>query len=340
MRGSKPRILVLAAMLTGVFAARFLLACTAVYKHEEEHMKAFFKLIYKLGLRKDFTRVDRLRYIKRLGHGKHPLDDKYFFSRDAEQYPGDGDVCITDDFLGRRVALMCNPRYHFEREVIRRGFARHAVLDYMAAYARPETIVADVGANVGVYAVPLATARPDITVHAFEPNPAVAARLKGNAALNRVDNLVVHETALADAAGTADFYQFDEDVTLSSLNRHAAEVHGTPKINRVAVQTLDAIFEREAWPLSFIKIDVQGAELRVLQGAVRVLSAHRPVVLFEQEDTHFDTPEKVTQEKDSLAALMAEHHYRCFYITRYSQHLLFPVDWNLPLNGDVLALPA
>ena len=302
-------------------------------------IRLLFKLIYRLGLRRAYARIDRLHYLKRLGKGKHPADDKYFASRDPEQFVPGRLLCITEDFLGSRVAFLCDPRHHFERLIIRQGFSGHAVLDHMAAWARSGSIVIDAGANVGAYAVPLAVARQDIVVHAFEANPAVAARLAENVALNRLGNLKVHASALADARGVMDFYQFDDDISLSSLNRHAAEIHGAPDITRVPVETIDDLFAADGRRVSFVKIDVQGAELPVLRGAERLVAGHRPVVLFEHEDSHFESAGQALAEKAALEDYFGRHAYRCFYVSRYDPKLLFPVDWVRPLHGDVLALP-
>jgi FkbM family methyltransferase len=302
-------------------------------------MKRALKWLYRLGLRRDYPRVDRIRYLKRLEKGKHPLDDRYFVARDAEQFRAGAQVCIAADFMGKRVAFLCDPKNHFERLVIRQGFSGHAVLDHMAGFAAPGSAVLDVGANVGAYSVPLAAARPDLVVHAFEPNPTVVPRLERNRNLNRIANLVVHATALADAPGEASFYRFDDDVSLSSLNRHAAELHGTPLVTSVRVETVDALFARESRRVSFIKIDVQGAELGVLQGARDTIAAHRPAFLLEHEDSHFESPELAREHKAELAALLGGAGYRCFCLSRYDGRLMFQVDWNRPLHGDVLALP-
>ena len=145
--------------------------------------------------------------------------------------------------------------------------------------------------------------------------------------------------AVAESTGQADFYQFDKDISLSSLNRHAAERCGSPQVNRVQVGTIDSVFAGRSEKISFIKIDVQGAELKVLLGAREVIFADRPVILFEQEDVHFETAEIALSQKIQIANFLNAHNYKCFYITRYDHRLMFPVDWSRPLNGDVLALP-
>ena len=303
-------------------------------------MRTFFKWLYRLGLRRDHHRVDRVRYLKRLAQGKHAEDEWFFVGRDAEQFRPDGEVAIRAPYRHREVVFACDPGNHFERLIIRQGFDGHPVLDCMSELAPDRSIILDVGANVGVYSVPLAAARPDTTVHAFEPNPVVARRLAANVAMNRLANIVLHPEALSDAAGEADFYRLDADATLSSLNRHAAVIHGVPDVHRVKVQTIDALFADDPQPVGFIKVDVQGAERKVLEGAQRCLRRDRPVLLIEHEDSHFETPALAASEKATLSTLLADHGYVAYCLSRHDARLLFPVDWERPLHGDVLALPS
>ena len=302
-------------------------------------IRTAFKWLYRLGLRRAHSQVDRIRYLKRLEQGKHPLDDRFFVGRDAEQFVSGGEVAISGDYRGRQVVFVCDPRNHFERLIIRQGFQGHAVLDCMAELSPAQSLVLDVGGNAGVYCVPLAAARQDLTVHAFEPNPVVGRRLLRNLSLNSLGNLVMHTEALADQPGEASFYRLDDDATLSSLNRHAAEIHGAPDVATVKVETIDRLFSGDPRRVGFIKIDVQGAELRVLEGARDTLRRHRPIVLLEHEDSHFETPELVRAQKDSLAALLEANGYSSFCLSRHDPRLMFPVDWSRPLHGDVLALP-
>ena len=73
-------------------------------------LKLAFKLIYRFGLRKEYVQVDRLRYLKRLRQRKHPLDDKYYATHDKEQFVDGEKICIAEDFLGKRVAFICDPQ--------------------------------------------------------------------------------------------------------------------------------------------------------------------------------------------------------------------------------------
>jgi FkbM family methyltransferase len=134
----------------------------------------------------------------------------------------------------------------------------------------------DVGAHFGLYARPLS--RLVRQVHAFEPLPEFAALLRRTSATN----VVVHEIALAAAAGEAE---------LRIPNLGGRPAHGLATLRpggeglRLTVTTarLDEVVTER---VGFIKIDVEGAELEVLEGAAGILTRDRPAVLVEAEERH------------------------------------------------------
>ena len=137
----------------------------------------------------------------------------------------------------------------------------------------------DVGAHIGMYSVAAALALGDRgRVLAFEPNPDARAQLEGNLALNGCDNVTVSSSALADRPGESLLHvPRTADPSFSSLGGgRFAEAEPI----RVETTTLDAEVESLELEPAFVKIDVEGGELRVLDGAVRTLEA-RPTLLIE-----------------------------------------------------------
>lgn len=147
----------------------------------------------------------------------------------------------------------------------------------------------DIGAHVGYHA--LAFAAQGATVVAFEPVPANLARfrqhLERNTALARRIRIV--PAAVADRDGDLTFVQSD-DLTGASTGSHLADANAPlrPEVythfQQVAVPAvrLDTFLEREGESApDVIKIDVEGAELQVLEGGRRLLVEHRPLLLME-----------------------------------------------------------
>jgi FkbM family methyltransferase len=162
---------------------------------------------------------------------------------------------------GRRLALDLSKEKaywlgHYERPVQR--FLRDNV--------RRGDIVYDVGAHVGFFSI--CAASLGARVVAVEPDAANAARLRTNAELNGFDIAVV-EAAAWDETGTVDLV----------AGGSAKEFVAVPG-EGVASISLDDLAERHGNP-TLVKLDVEGAESRVLAGATRVLAEASPVVLCE-----------------------------------------------------------
>lgn len=138
--------------------------------------------------------------------------------------------------------------------------------------------VYDVGAFEGVVTLFLSRAVGDSGhVVAFEPNPTNAARLRENVAINGLENVEVREIALAKEPGTA---------TLAFNPREGGYGTLTPAGDReraieVSVATLDGLVAGGLAPPSFMKIDVEGLECDVLEGARATLAEHAPRLMIE-----------------------------------------------------------
>ena len=76
----------------------------------------------------------------------------------------------------------------------------------MLDFLRPGDTFIDAGANIGLFTLlALSVVGDKGHVHAFEPNPLVAAMLRESLALNAADNVTVHEIGLSDVEGSAAF---------------------------------------------------------------------------------------------------------------------------------------
>ena len=137
-------------------------------------------------------------------------------------------------------------------------------------HVRPGDTVLDVGAHVGYYTVLSAVlAGKAGAVWAFEPNPNNAHFLRRHAEINRLTSVRVTEAAVSDANGTARF-----DFGGGSGTGRLAE-GGAVEVRTVR---LDDFCADHGISPSAIKIDVEGAERAVLEGARATMAAHRPVI--------------------------------------------------------------
>ncbi len=110
---------------------------------------------------------------------------------------------------------------------------------------------------------------------AYEPIPRLHARLVDE--FPRVD---VRRAALSDHRGNKAFVDVSGEPALSGFRERAYSHHVTRRQIDVPVEDLDSSLPEDYVP-ALIKIDVEGAELEVLRGAMQTISRHKPVVIFE-----------------------------------------------------------
>lgn len=178
------------------------------------------------------------------------------------------------------------------------------LMSRIAGALRPGDQFIDVGANIGIVSL-LAAKSDSVGVHAFEPEPRNAARLRENISLNAPAHVRVHELGLGDRAGTHEFFIAPEtgDGTHSLM---ASRADGRTPI-QIQIDTLDAVVLAGTVPQpSVIKVDVEGAEALVLDGAARTLqSATLREVFLELHPRLWDADSgtSVAGFKDRMAGL-------------------------------------
>lgn len=154
-------------------------------------------------------------------------------------------------------------------------------LDFLDRIIPERAVTVDVGANCGLYTRKLA--RLSRKVHAFEPSHKMAELLRRTSA----SNVNIHEVALSDRIGEADLLIPEDNnqlvYGLASLEPRSLAEGQKLASARVPMARLDAIVDED---VAFVKIDVEGHELNVLNGAVAVLENSQPVFLVEAEDRH------------------------------------------------------
>ena len=129
----------------------------------------------------------------------------------------------------------------------------------------PGMVVVDIGAHVGYYTLLAAKqVGPKGKVYSFEPEQDNHALLLKNIAMNGYDNVVVTQMAVSDRMGSSTLYLADLDSGRHSMYQHGLPERGSTPVNTT---TLDSFLASEEWPhIDLVKIDVEGAEVSVLDG--------------------------------------------------------------------------
>lgn len=169
---------------------------------------------------------------------------------------------------------------------------------FIRDWIKPDSIVWDIGANMGLFAFPAGLRASAGALYAFEPDIELANNLIRNSRLNRHIAITPICAAVSDTDGTAAFEVSRYSCALNKLansgrwNRvEASEMRQVPTLK---VDTLVVDLK----PPTIMKIDVEGAEMRVLEGASRTIESHRPVIMIEGPDELKEDMKRFFSERD------------------------------------------
>ena len=194
---------------------------------------------------------------------------------------------LVGQFLGRRVGwrmpggcriIIEDAREYIQKQVLLHGVYEPNIARVIAAILGPGDLFFDVGANIGNHTI--IAANTGARVHAFEPVPRLAARIRANVLLNDFgDRVQVFENACGDAQGSAVIHVAERTDDGSHSLLAGISAKSTQHL-AVPLTTLDqhVAEERCSLPLA-IKIDVEGYEARVLDGSRRLLAGRTPPLL-------------------------------------------------------------
>src|ERR1700730_12543215 len=160
-------------------------------------------------------------------------------------------------------------------------FLEEDILSCWEAMAMGAKVVLDVGANAGIYSLAALAIQRDATIHAFEPTPEIAARLRATAKLNGLDQLYVHEAAVSSKNGEAILKRFRGELGTNEGMNFISEHLVDPDGERVQTVCLDQFCQDcSIDQVDLLKLDVQGHELSALKGAERLIRAGRVGTIF------------------------------------------------------------
>lgn len=212
---------------------------------------------------------------------------------------------------GNGGVIALDERDWLQREILTQGFYEPEVWDALFEFASRSEVLWDIGAHVGTFTIRSLLDPRVACVHAFEPDPESNASLKQNVTLNahRGKPCVIHQLALTDGKGHRELF------CGPPANRGLASLttHPTRRAVRVTCESIDRlIFGQMVEPPTLMKIDVEGAEMQALNGALRLLKETPPrAIAFEAAA---DLTGRLVD--DGVAHILGEADYTIRHIRR------------------------
>jgi FkbM family methyltransferase len=153
-------------------------------------------------------------------------------------------------------------------------------LGYLFSFVRPDFVVLDIGANIGFTTLNFANHCRQGFVYGYEPDSLSFNKLKGNLSLNHFSNVIINRKGLGETTA---------ELRLVTINRHHTGMnrilspstidYESEKIEVVRVD--DEVTRLNIKNINLMKIDVEGYEWNVLQGAVDSIQKFRPILFIE-----------------------------------------------------------
>jgi FkbM family methyltransferase len=179
------------------------------------------------------------------------------------------------------------PLSHAHLGSIAFGNLETAVQEAMVRHLGPGSVFYDIGANLGFFSLLAAhlVGLDKGRVYAFEAAPDNARAIQANAELNGIPNITVIDKAVSSRSGMGRL-QIVDDQSWSKLEEYGEHPHTERLIDVELVAIDDLLRAGELAPPTAVKIDVEGAEIAVLEGMRETLERHQPAVICELHDTH------------------------------------------------------
>ena len=154
-------------------------------------------------------------------------------------------------------------------------------------YIDKKSIVVECGCHIGTHTVKMASLCDKL--YGFEPMPETYEVLNKNIVLNNITNAIIYKKGVADKTGFTKYsWSLDDNPGASGLDNNPMgippRIRTTDKIIPVELTTIDSLnLDR----LDFMKIDVEGYEQLVIEGAMNTIKKCKPVIIMEVWKDHF-----------------------------------------------------
>lgn len=194
--------------------------------------------------------------------------------------------------------------------------------------AKDKKCFVDIGAHIGLVTLPVSRAMPNGIILSIEPSDINRHYLNRHLELNNISNVEVLNCVVADEHASINFHEANEPCGMNSTHPKKALAGMRSSIKEQ--KTLDQICAERSLLPDLIKIDVEGAEIKVLRGAKVTLSKGRPHIFLSVHPTEIalqggslEELQSVIDEFDYKVTTINSENFSGF---KLSEYLLVPKE--------------
>lgn len=168
---------------------------------------------------------------------------------------------------------------------VQKGIGEPQVQQALTDHLRTGMIFYDLGANIGFFSLMAARlVGPTGKIFSFEADPEIAARLRDNISRNQLSQVHVEQKAVWSQPTTVSFARVDPNTSPDRGLGHVVLCESSDGAILVEAVSLDEYTVFHPAP-DVLKCDVEGAEVAVFDGAIRLLLTKRPILLVEMHSS-------------------------------------------------------
>ena len=159
--------------------------------------------------------------------------------------------------------------------IVKKEFFEKINLDIVKKYLSKQSIILDIGANIGNHSMYFSLLDSDNKIYAFEPHNINYNILRKNIEINNLTNIKIYNIAIGDKEGSGILVEKDNNNLCDTMVEYQAE-------GKVRFTSLDKFIQTvQLKKIDLIKIDVEGFEEYVIKGMVQLINKYDPIYWIE-----------------------------------------------------------
>jgi FkbM family methyltransferase len=184
-------------------------------------------------------------------------------------------VRVNDEFYGRKIAY--SPNTDIGKALFFSGEFEKKEIELCNRFIKNDSVVLDIGANIGLHSISFSRLAPGGLVISFEPSKDTFSLLLNN--IQGINNILPLNIGVSDKTQVAEFYVASDNAYSSLKDTGRKEIR--EKISVLCMSLDDLLPKLALKRIDFVKIDVEGFEQKVLEGMKLIIDKFNPVIFCE-----------------------------------------------------------